>query len=118
MEEKEISSTSANSRMEPIHAKEVLSLLYKVDLSFIQNEEDASLKYAIEGATSMVEGITICSKKQTSILIFFSLLSVFYNIVMLHWSSRVKRVLILNIAYFVTLIVRKCLHVLIKQGKR
>ena len=43
----------------------------------------------------MVEGITIRSKKQTSILIFFSLLSVFYNMFMLYWGSRLKSVLIL-----------------------
>ena len=41
----------------------------------------------------MVEGISIRSKKEISILFF-------YNIFMLYWSSRVKSVLILNIAYF------------------
>ena len=57
--------------MEPIHVKEVLSLLDRVHLSAIQNEEDGSLQHAIEGIINTVEGITIRSKKQTSILIFF-----------------------------------------------
>ena len=37
---------------------------------------------------------------------------------MLYWSSRLKSFLILNVAYFLTLFVRKCLHVLIAQKKK
>ena len=58
--------------MEPVHVKEALSLLDRIHLFAIQNEGDESLQYAIEGITNMVEGITIRSEKQTSILIFFS----------------------------------------------
>ena len=36
---------------------------------------------------------------------------------MLYWSLRVKFVLILNIAYFLTLFARKCLHILTEQKK-
>ena len=57
--------------MEPVHVKEVLSLLDRVHLFAIQNEGGRSLQHAIEGIVNMVQGITVCSKKQTSILIFF-----------------------------------------------
>ena len=57
--------------MEPAHVKEALSLLDRVYLFAIQNEGDGSLQHAIEGIMNMVEGITIRSKKQISILIFF-----------------------------------------------
>ena len=57
--------------MEPVHVKEALSLLDRVHLFAIQNEGDGSLQHAIEGIINMVEGITIRSKKQTSILFFF-----------------------------------------------
>ena len=57
--------------MEPVYVKEALSLLDRVQLFAIQNEEDGNLQLAIEGIITMVEGITIRSKKQTSILIFF-----------------------------------------------
>ena len=57
--------------MEPVLVKERLSLLDRVHLFAIQNEGDGSLQHAIEGITNMVEGITIRSKKQTLILIFF-----------------------------------------------
>ena len=104
--------------MEPVHVKEALSFLDRVHLFVIQNEGDGSLQHAIEGIINMVESISISirSKKQTSI--FFPSLSVFYSMFMLYWSSRVKSVLILNIAYFLTLFVRKCLHILIEQRKR
>ena len=49
---------------------EALFILDKVHLFAIQNEGDGSLQDAIEGVRNMVEGITIPSKKQTSILIF------------------------------------------------
>ena len=45
--------------MEPVHVKEALSLPDRVHLFAIQNEGDGSLQYVIEG-------ITICSKKQAS----------------------------------------------------
>ena len=49
---------------------EALFILDKEHLFAIQNEGDGSLQDAIEGVINMVEGITIPSKKQTSILIF------------------------------------------------
>ena len=57
--------------MEPVHVKEVLSLLDRVHFFTIQNDGDGGLQHATEGITNMVEGITIRSKKQTSILFFF-----------------------------------------------
>ena len=57
--------------MEPVHVKEALSLVDRIHLFAIQNEKVESLQYAIESITNMVKGITIRSKKQTSILIFF-----------------------------------------------
>ena len=57
--------------MEPVHVKEALTLLDRVNLFATQNEGDGSLKHATEGIKNMVEGIAICSKKQTSILNFF-----------------------------------------------
>ena len=39
----------------------------------IQNERNGSLEYAMEGIINMVEGITVRSEKQTSILIIFFL---------------------------------------------
>ena len=56
--------------MEPIHVKEALSFLDRVNLFAIQNERDANLQYAIESIINMVEGITIRLKKHTSISIF------------------------------------------------
>ena len=57
--------------MEPVHVKEALSLLDRVHLFAIQNKGDGSLQHAIERIINMAEGITIRSKKQTSILTFF-----------------------------------------------
>ena len=57
--------------MEPVYAKEALYLLDRIHLLAIQNEGYENLQYAIEGIINMVEGITIRSKKQTSILTFF-----------------------------------------------
>ena len=102
--------------MAPAHVKEALSLLGRVHLFAIRNEGDGILQHEIEAFTNMVEDTTIRSKKQTSIFNFFYII-VFYNMFMLHWSSRVKSVFILNIAYFLNLFVRKCLHILIKQRK-
>ena len=65
--------------MKPVHVKEVLSLLDRVHLFAIHNQGDGSLQHSIEGVINMVEGITICSKKQTSILIFF-IVRFFYNV--------------------------------------
>ena len=56
--------------MEPVHVKEVLSHLGRVNLFTIQNEGDGSLQHVIGSIINMVEGITIRSKKQTSILTF------------------------------------------------
>ena len=63
--------------MEPVHVKEALSLLDRVHIFAIQNEEDESLQHAIEGIINMVEGIFISSKKQASILIFFFIIKCF-----------------------------------------
>ena len=57
--------------MEPVHVKEALSLLDRAHLFALQKEGNGSLQHAIQGIINMIEGITICSKKQTSILIFF-----------------------------------------------
>ena len=57
--------------METVLAKEGLPLLDRVHLFAIQNEGDGNLQQATEGIINMVEGITIQSKKQTSILTFF-----------------------------------------------
>ena len=56
--------------METVHVKGALSLLDRVHLFAIQNQGDGSLQHLIEGIVNMVEGITIRSKKQASILIF------------------------------------------------
>ena len=58
--------------MEPVYVKEALYLLDRIHLLAIQNEGYENLQYAVEGIINMVEGITIRSKKQTSILTFFS----------------------------------------------
>ena len=58
------------SRMEPVHV--------------IQNKRDGILQYAMERIINMVEGINIRSEKQTSISIFFSSFSIFYNMFMLY----------------------------------
>ena len=63
--------------MEPVHVKEALSLFDRVHFFAIQKEGDGSLQHAVAGIINMVEGITICSKKQTLILFFISSLSVF-----------------------------------------
>ena len=57
--------------MDSVHVKETLSLLDRVHLFAIQKEGDTSLQHVIQGIKNMVGGITIRSKKQTSILIFF-----------------------------------------------
>ena len=57
--------------MEPVYVKEALYLLDRIHLLAIQNEGYENLQYAIEDIINMVEGITIRSKKQTSILTFF-----------------------------------------------
>ena len=57
--------------MEPAHVKEALSLLYRINLLAIQKQGDGGLQHAIEGIINMVQGITIRSRKQTSILIFY-----------------------------------------------
>ena len=57
--------------MEAAHVKEALPLLDRVHLFAIQNEGDGSLQHTIKGIKNMVEGITIRSKKQISILFVF-----------------------------------------------
>ena len=69
--------------MESAIAKEALSLLDRVHLFAIHSKGDGRLQRAIEEIINLVEGITIRSKKQTSILVFSSL-SVFYNMFMLY----------------------------------
>ena len=56
--------------METVHVKGALFLLDRVHFFAIQNQGDRSLQHLIEGILNMVEGITIRSKNQTSILIF------------------------------------------------
>ena len=77
LEEKEISWTLTNSRMEPAHVKEALSLLDRVHLFGIQNEGDWSFQYAVKGIINMVDGIIIRSVKLTLILSFFHCLVFF-----------------------------------------
>ena len=105
--------------MELVHVKEVFPLLDRENFFSILNERDRdkSLQHIVEGIINMVEIISILLKKQTQILIF-SLLSIFHNLFMLYWSLRVTSVLILNIIYFLSLFVIKCLHVFIEQRKR
>ena len=57
--------------MEPAIAKEALSLLDRVHLFAIHIKGDERLQRVIEEIINLVEGITIRSKKQTSILVFF-----------------------------------------------
>ena len=57
--------------MGPVHVKEALFLLDRVNLFAIQNQGDGSLQHATEGIINMVQGITIRSRKQTSVLIFY-----------------------------------------------
>ena len=52
--------------MQPVHVKEALFLLGRVNLFPIQNEEDGSLQHAIEGIINIVEDITIHSKNFSS----------------------------------------------------
>ena len=105
--------------MELVHVKEVFPLLDREKFFSILNERDRdkSLQHIVEGIINMVEIISILLKKQTQILIF-SLLSIFHNLFMLYWSLTVTSVLILNIIYFLSLFVIKCLHVFIEQRKR
>ena len=84
LEEKEISWTLTNSRMEPAHVKEALSLLDRVHLFGIQNEGDWSFQYAVKGIINMIDGIIIRSMKLTLILSFFHCLVFFYNMFMLY----------------------------------
>ena len=107
--------------MEPVYVKKALYLFDRVHFYAIQNEGDGDLQHTIEGIINMVEGIAIRSKKIYNSFEFFSSLRVFNNMLMLYSSSRVKSVLILNIAYsryFLTLFVRKCLQILIEQRKK
>ena len=119
LEEKEISWTLTNSRMKIVHFKKASSLLDGVHLFAIQNEVDGSLQHVI-GTRYYKHGWRhYYSFKETNIKfnLFLLFSNVFYNMFMLYWSSRVESVLILNIAYFLTLLVRKCLHILLEQRK-
>ena len=62
--------------MEAFYVKEAY-FLNRVHLFAIQNEGDGSLQHATERIINMVEGITICSKKQTSVLFFFFIVKCF-----------------------------------------
>ena len=55
VKEKKFFCTLTNSRMEPVHVKEALSLLDIFYLFTIQNERHGSLQHAIEGIIKMVE---------------------------------------------------------------
>ena len=71
MEEKKISCVLTNSRMEPLHIEEALSLLDRVHLFAFQNEEYGCLQHAIEGIINTAEAITYHSFKETNINFFF-----------------------------------------------
>ena len=58
--------------MEPVYVKKALSLFDRVHFFAIQNEGDGGLQHTIEGIRSMVEGITIRSKKIYNSFEFFS----------------------------------------------
>ena len=67
----------------------------------------------------MVEGSTIRSKKQPSIFFFFHRLVLFITCLCRALRELIfKSVLIVYIAYFFTIFVRKYLHILIDQRKR
>ena len=53
-------------------SKKHISYLDRVHLFAFQKEGDGSIQHETEGIIKMVEDITICSIKQTSILIFSS----------------------------------------------
>ena len=52
-------------------SKKYYPFLTEYIISLSKSDRDRSLQYAIDGIINMVEGITIRSKKQTSILIFY-----------------------------------------------
>ena len=89
---------------------------YIFSLSETKEMESYNMKLKVS-QTWLKKTLLFVQRNKHQSLIFFTSLIVFYNMFMLHWSSRVKSVFILNIAYFLNLFVRKCLHILIKQRK-
>ena len=85
--------------------------------SLSETKEMESYNMKLKVSQTWLKTLLFVQRKKHQSLIFFTSLIVFYNMFMLHWSSRVKSVFILNIAYFLNLFVRKCLHILIKQRK-
>ena len=82
-----------------------------------ETKEMESYNMKLKVSQTWLKTLLFVQRNKHQSLIFFTSLIVFYNMFMLHWSSRVKSVFILNIAYFLNLFVRKCLHILIKQRK-
>ena len=85
--------------------------------SLSETKEMESYNMKLKLSQTWLKTLLFVQRNKHQSLIFFTSLIVFYNMFMLHWSSRVKSVFILNIAYFLNLFVRKCLHILIKQRK-
>ena len=85
--------------------------------SLSETKEMESYNMKLKVSQTWLKTLLFVQRNKHQSLIFFTSLIVFYNMFMLHWSSRVKSVFILNIAYFLNLFVRKCLHILIKQRK-
>ena len=85
--------------------------------SLSETKEMESYNMKLKVSQTWLKTLLFVQRNKHQSLIFFTSLIVFYNMFMLYWSSRVKSVFILNIAYFLNLFVRKCLHILIKQRK-
>ena len=97
--------------MEPAHIKEALSLLDRVYLFTIQTNRDkltaCNWRYYKQGW-----------RHYYSFKEFFSSICAFYKMFMLYWSSRVKNVFILNIAYFLTPFFQKMTTYLDRANKK
>ena len=57
MEEKKISCVLTNSRMEPLHIEEALSLLDRVHLLAFQNEEDGSYNMQLKESLTWLKAL-------------------------------------------------------------
>ena len=57
MEEKKISCALTNSRMEPLHIEEALSLLDRVHLFAFQNEEDRSYNMQLKESLTWLKAL-------------------------------------------------------------
>ena len=68
--------------MEPVHAKEALSLLGRVPLFDMHNEEDGGLQRAIEDMYH--KDITIVQRNKHQFFFFFIAVKCFYNMFILY----------------------------------